>query len=86
MWMAVATDTTHVCDSMGTEKTWIIWRKFFRSAAKAKEYCVRDYEERAHVRKAAVLWEEESENRYSSPDLLCVMYDVVKIETEDGQE
>ena len=87
MWMAVATDITMSCDSMSTEGSWTIWRKFFGSAAKAKEYCVRDYKLRVQIKNVIVLWKERRNNHYTFEcysSFPYVMYDVIKIEMEKG--
>lgn len=63
--------------SMGTERTWANWVKYFNSIKEAKAYAEKDY-----TGGRDLVWSRTSAG-YCSPDLGYVMYWISKIKTED---
>lgn len=84
MYKAVAEDLTNLGGPMGTEYTTTIFRKYFKSRKRAKEYCEKHY--RKHTRGTNLKmfkWLKKEDGDVESGDLRFVSYGVYKVKTED---
>lgn len=89
MWELVSTNLTQLGGPMGTERTFVNWRKFFKSKINAMEYAQADYHQQ--LRKFGqepkdFKWGGNPDTRLTSGDLLFVMYSLVAVKLEDEDD
>lgn len=82
MYRVVSENLTGLGGSMGTERTWNNWSKYFKTLKSAKEYALNDYRAERKDPSATLEWM-RSGSGIRTKDLGFVMYYISKIKTQD---